>query len=111
MRCTLVEPLARQIRVNFVGGERNQRREHPHQRVENVEQRSLRRAALARFLGRAVEAVARDVDIQRAQIDDDKILHHLERRLEFERVVRAAHLALQFLGAREDEAVELEQVR
>ena len=99
--------LARHVGVNLVGGERDQRREHPHQRVDHVVERGLHRAALGRGGGRAIQPVARDIDIERTQVDHDEIDDRVVGGLEIVLLEGAQHVGLQALQARQDVAVEL----
>src|SRR5208282_2920165 len=101
----------RYMRVNLVRGEGNQRREHPHDRVQQVEQRRLRGAPLKRRAPGAIKPVTRHVDIQRAEIDDDEIQDRVIGGLVIEVLVCAPNLALEPFEPGEDEAIELEHLR
>ena len=54
------------------------------------------------------KTVARDVDIERTEIDHDEVEQRVIGRLVIERLVSAKHVRLEPLGARHDVAIEFE---
>ena len=92
----------------LVGGERQDRRHQPRQAVGHQIHRRLRRAPLARPRGERVQAILRDVGVERAQIDRRERVQRLEDRAVLVVLVGlAGSRCASSRVAREDVAIDL----
>ena len=73
---------AGQVTPQLVGRDRQDRREQPRQAVRDDVHRRLRRAPLARVGAERVQAVLRDVGVERAQVHRHELVSRLEDRRE-----------------------------
>ncbi len=95
----------------LVGGERQDRRQQAGQTVCHQIQSRLRRAPLARARGERIQAVLRDVVVERAEIDRGELRQRLRNRAVVVFVVGAEDL-LRHLGvARQNVAIDLLHLR
>src|SRR5215472_15531532 len=90
----------------FVGGEAEDRRDKPRQRLGDTPQRGLRAAASGRVGRQRVEAVLNYVEIERAEVSVGELIQRLVRAMKFELVVCRADSGVEFRGARENVLVE-----
>ena len=95
-----------EVLPGFVGGEGEHRREQPDQGLGHLAHGRLRGAAARAVGGVAVHAVLGDVDVQRAQLAGDEVVHRGEHLAEVVGGVAVEAVAGQRVQAFENPAVD-----
>src|SRR2546423_13897658 len=94
--------------IHFVGSKRNQRRQQSHESIDQSMQRGLRRTSIDRIGARTIQSIAHYVDIQRTEVNDEKVQQCVIRRLKVILIVSPPDSHLKPLEAGQDKAVEFE---
>src|SRR5947207_6899340 len=104
-------PGAGQVAPGLLGGERQNRRQEPRERGEDVVARRLGRPPTRVVARRGVETVLDDVEVLRRKVHGAEVVDRVEDRVELVLLVRAPDAPDEPPEPVEDEAVELVQAR